>query len=292
MQKIDIKTYAKINFNLHITGLDYRGYHLLDSVVTSIGIADIISVAKNSTDKILINNSNKNIENTITFTAAELFKNYFDTEGFTIDIQNNIPVSGGLGGSSANAAGVFNALKYLFDIKSNEQSKIFELSKKSGSDTSYMLTGGYARLKGVGEIIDFFDCDKEYCLLIAKASGGVNSGLSFKTYDKLVDYKFCNNNTSNLLITALKNKDFLNINQYCTNELYKASSLLLPEIAVLKDKMQSFDGVKACFMSGSGSSVVGLFENAEQAKILIDKLDKCGYYTAITTTKTKGFEII
>ena len=116
------KAYAKINLSLNITGTE-NGYHMLDSVVTTIDVFDTISVRKRKDDKITLTmkgvgaNLLLDERQNNAYKAAALFKQTFDTKGMDITVVKRIPLGGGLGGSSADVAGVLNALKQLFKIE-------------------------------------------------------------------------------------------------------------------------------------------------------------------------------
>ena len=107
--KIRNKAYAKINLSLNVYNTE-NGYHNLDSVVCTVNLYDEITVSKRKDDKInlimrgigedVLSNTNNNA-----YKAAQLFKETFNTKGMDIKIIKNIPLAGGLGGSSADIAG-------------------------------------------------------------------------------------------------------------------------------------------------------------------------------------------
>ena len=111
--KIREKAYSKINLSLNVFNAE-NGYHNLDSIVSTIDLYDEITVSNRKDDKInvvmrgigedVLNTTNNNA-----YKAALLFKETFNTKGMDIKIVKNIPLAGGLGGSSADVAGVLNA---------------------------------------------------------------------------------------------------------------------------------------------------------------------------------------
>ena len=109
-----VKSYAKVNLALNVTGCA-GGYHLLDSVVASVDICDTVR-AKPRKDA-LVNVYMRGMgsegippEGNNAVRAAEAFVRAFGTKGADIQIDKDIPIGAGLGGSSADAAGVLNAL--------------------------------------------------------------------------------------------------------------------------------------------------------------------------------------
>ena len=135
-----VKAYAKINLSLNIYET-VGGYHDLDSIVTTIDLYDEITATKRRDDKIVvkmrgIGEGELSGTNNNAYKAAKLFKETFDTKGMDIKIVKHIPLAGGLGGSSADIAGVLNALKELFDVDGD----VKPLADRLGSDSGYLLT--------------------------------------------------------------------------------------------------------------------------------------------------------
>ena len=117
-----IKANAKINFNLGICGKRQDGYHLIDTVMHSVSLFDILQI--NKAEKITVYCSNAEIDEkeNIAYKAAELF---FEKTGVVggakIEIIKNIPTCAGLGGGSADAAAVLCGLNTIYDAKLSEQ---------------------------------------------------------------------------------------------------------------------------------------------------------------------------
>ena len=136
---------AKINFFLDIKGKDGNGYHSIETVMSSVDLGDIIAAQKNDSGEINIFCQGIDKEKNTAYAAAKLFKQKFNCCGFDVTITKNIPVCAGLGGSSADAAGTLYALCKLFDI---DLAEVKDICRVCGSDTLYMLCGGFAKAKG------------------------------------------------------------------------------------------------------------------------------------------------
>ena len=117
---IRLKAYAKLNLLLDITGIMPNGYHYLDNVTQSVDIGDIITVTAEKSNRFIckITCDNKDIptdERNIVYKAAKKFS---DRAGFDIscdiDIIKQVPLMGGMGGSSVDGAGTLFALNNLF----------------------------------------------------------------------------------------------------------------------------------------------------------------------------------
>ena len=168
MKKITVKIPAKFNLTLDVIGKN-ENYHDISSLVCSIDIVDEITVVKRKDDKITLKMTGLPVNCPITdnnaYKAAALFQNTFKTGGVDIVVNKNIPVGGGLGGSSADIAGVLKALNLLFETDMN----MVELAASLGSDAPYMINGGYAIISGRGEKIEPHKSQKTlYFLLITE----------------------------------------------------------------------------------------------------------------------------
>ena len=154
MYSATVKSYAKINLTLDILGQE-NGFHLLDSFVANLDIFNSVTVKKRK-DK-LVSGRLKGMgmdfvpfENTNACKVAEAFVEKFGVSGVDVTIYENIPVGAGLGGSSADSAGVLKAMCKLFGVDVKD---CHEIANEYGSDIRYMLDGGFARMTGRGENI-------------------------------------------------------------------------------------------------------------------------------------------
>ena len=128
MATVRQKSYAKINLTLKVTGAE-GGFHTLDSVVASVDLYDLI-VLKKRRDKLVsitmhgCGSEQIPFESNNAVKAAESFINEFDTCGADITVYKNIPMGLGLGGSSADSAGVLNGLARLYIIDYGSKVKL------------------------------------------------------------------------------------------------------------------------------------------------------------------------
>ena len=263
MQTAKVKAYAKINLTLDITG-SKDGYHLLDSFVASVDLYDLIT-AKKRKDKLVrvimrgldadqIPYANNNAQR-----AGEAFVKIFQTTGAEIVVDRNIPVGGGLGGSSADTAGVLNAMAKLYGFEKDERLK--QIADMLGSDTGYMLSGGFARLNGRGEVVKSVPVgglSTMYLLLICPQTS-VSSGGCYKRYDERKDEYIPKTNDC---ITAFLNGDLQGVCDNFSNALYLPSADLNPDTAIAVQEAKAFSPTGAN-MTGSGSSAYAVFETKE-----------------------------
>ena len=282
--KTQIKAYAKINLSLAITG-EANGFHNLDSVVTTIDLFDTITVSKRKDDKInlIMRGIGEDVLSSVNnnaYKAAMLFKETFKTKGMDIKIIKNIPLAGGLGGSSADVAGVLNALKKLFNIEDD----VKPLADKLGSDSGYLLTGGFARISGRGEIVSPIESNAEFWVLLAYSETGVNTADCFKKYDQM---QSCESGFDNdKLVSAIKSGDVVEISKYVKNDLSYPAIALCDELAKNINALKSLSPLCAS-VSGSGATCFALFETKELTLWAADKMKKLGYDVEVVKTIPK-----
>ena len=242
MNTVKIKSYAKINLTLEILGVE-GGYHLLDSLVASVDIFDLI-VLKKRKDKlsrvIMKGMDSESIppEKNIALKAAELFSETFSTGGAEITVYKNIPIGAGLGGSSADAAGVLNGMAQLYGVTDRE--KLKALADSLGSDTGYMLTGGFARMQGRGEKVTPLKLDQKLHFLLLCPKEGVSSKECYQTYDELPRTLEWKESATEALIAALRQNNLNEGGRYLMNDLFVPALHLNSAVETAKKEALSF----------------------------------------------------
>lgn len=254
------KAYAKLNLTLAVTGRG-NGYHNIDSLVCTVDLYDLIKLKKRKDRLVTVEMHGQGTE-TLAYEdnnaakAAEAYINAFGTGGADIIIYKNIPVGAGMGGSSADVAGVLRGLSRLYGAGSERQLK--ELADSLGSDTGYLLNGGFARLSGRGEIIRPLDVKTKLYFLALVPREGVSTAECYglcDTFPAIV-------NGTDSAVEALYEGDIAGLGKVLCNSLYAPAAKLCPAVGTAYDELAGFSppGVN---MTGSGSCVYALFENAE-----------------------------
>lgn len=264
MDRINVVARAKVNLSLEVKGKRDDGYHLLSMVMQSIELHDTISIEKNTNKNIIITSNSNNIpcdERNIAYKAVSLFNRALSLDtGYNIFIQKNIPSEAGMGGGSADAAGVLLALNKfnddIFPIK-----KLMEIGLELGADVPFCIVGGTKLAEGIGE--EFTELkDVEMKLLIVKPKSSISTAQAFK---KLKLDNITNNPDTNKLVEAINKGDKESIYKYMNNALYDSSLEFAPEMDDIIRIMNEF-GSRRAMMTGSGSTVFGIFEDDETLK--------------------------
>ena len=266
MRKIKIKIPAKVNLTLDVSGIK-DGYHEIESLVASIDLYDTVIIKPRKENVITVNFSGVpiglNTKKSNAHLAAEMFKKEFGVGGADITIKRDIPVAAGLGGSSADIAGVLKGLCKFFGVNRD----VTFIANNLGSDVSYMLNGGYAVMKGRGEKVEYIQGVKRtFYLLIVVGSKGVSAGESYTGYDKL-DKK--PDKITPVALKLLQDDDVDNFLKVLKNDLYLSSSEILPEIRDTAERLSEYG---TALMTGSGSAVYGIYKTKKERDSAYDFL--------------------
>jgi 4-diphosphocytidyl-2-C-methyl-D-erythritol kinase len=279
LEKLALKSYAKINLCLYVLKKREDGYHEIFSVMQAIDLYDHLTLHK--TEKgidILCDHPDvPKDETNLAYQAADLlFREGNFPGGVRIDIEKKIPVSAGLGGGSSNAAFTLTGMNQLFDLKLSFQ-KLHFLASKIGSDVPFFLYSGQAIAQGRGEKIVPIRLFRDYWLILVypnfmisteKVYGDVKIDL---TEDKsFINLKSCDN----------KDGFFGTLRQF-HNDLEKVVANRYAMINQIKETLEKFGAIKSS-MSGSGPTVYGVFEKKLQAEEVTRKFSDGDWQVFLT----------
>ena len=165
----DVPAPAKINRFLHVTGRRDDGYHLLESVFQLIDWADRIDVRVRSDGQIVRIGEVDGVapDQDLTVRAARLLQQASGCRlGAEIALTKVIPMGGGLGGGSSDAATVMMLLDALWDLRLPPP-ELARLGLQLGADLPFFLFGGSALARGVGEQLQAIAIPESWFVLIA-----------------------------------------------------------------------------------------------------------------------------
>ena len=276
MKKTKVKIPAKLNLTLDVLSKEGE-FHNLKSLVCSIDIYDTITLKARKDKTITLKEKGIKADcdkekNNAYLTAKTVLERY-SSFGVDITVNKNIPVGAGLGGSSADVAGVLIG----YDMMLGGTLDLYSLAKELGSDVNYMLGGGYAVISGKGDDIEFIESDLTLYFIIIPAKNMVSAKDCFLEFDK---QNLVKEFTTDKAVSGIKN-DKTNLFKNLNNNLYGSAIKILPEIKVNYELLSKYSIAN---MTGSGSAVYAVFESKKErdkiAKIL--KKQKVKFITAKT----------
>jgi 4-diphosphocytidyl-2-C-methyl-D-erythritol kinase len=253
---------AKINVYLRIVGRRADGNHLLDSVFLPIDLADRVTVEiRTSTARAVTLKCDvaelADARLNLASRAASAFLEEFDLTGeVRIELAKNIPAGAGLGGGSSDAGAVLRALARLFRIDAPQ--RLARIAASIGADVPFFLDPRPARVRGIGEQIAPLADAVSIPLVIALPPFPISTASVFKALTRDQWSGAAPDAHAQMIAQGEVDQNI------AVNDLTKVAASMNSEILRLIDLMKSL-GARAAAMSGSGSSVFGVFADADDA---------------------------
>ena len=272
MKSLHIRSYAKINLCLNITGKRKDGYHELDMVMVPISLHDslVVDLLKKSPDNFVtvddfsIGSFNYNLA---TFSIDKLRSVYHFDEKFRILIHKVIPIQAGLGGGSSNAACSLKAVNDLLQLGASDK-ELMEIGKTLGCDIPFFVKCKPARCKGLGEILEPIEIKNNYYVLIVKPEAGCSTREVYLAADSM-DLPVCNVDN---VIKALQEGDDDLLAASMGNALQAPAITLVPQIQTIIDELHDC-GLKIVQQTGSGSAVFALSTDKKLLKKVLKQFE-------------------
>jgi 4-diphosphocytidyl-2-C-methyl-D-erythritol kinase len=256
LDRVRLRSLAKINLDLRVLHKRPDGFHELRTIFQTISLADTIEVEYQRGRTRVDLKSNLNIPGNLILRAADLVMKMARVTGrITFKLTKRIPLGGGLGGGSSNAASVLLALPRLLK-KTIPFEKLMDLAAELGSDVPFFLVGGTAVGLGRGTEL--------YPLPDALPSPGllITPGIHCSTADA---YAALDRKVLPEVSTDMINK-FQSVawgaSEQWTNDFEMVVFNQHPQLKSIKGKLLKLGAWRA-MMTGSGSALFGLFANRE-----------------------------
>lgn len=270
MDKLLVKSPAKINLSLDVLHKRKDGYHEVEMIMTTIDLADRIELQLLEESTIKIVSQNRYVpddERNLAYRAAKLLKERFNVQkGVAISLSKFIPVAAGLAGGSSNAAATLRGLNKLWELGLSID-QLAEIGAEIGSDVPFCVYGGTALATGRGEIIHSLPSPPPCWIILAKPTLGVSTA---DIYTRL-NLKNVEHPNVQAMIKGIEDKNFQEICNNLGNVLESVTLNTYPEVLNLKRKMQQF-GAKGVLMSGSGPTVYCLVEHESRMQRIYNGL--------------------
>ena len=279
-----INSYAKINLFLKIGRKLSSGYHNIQAVMQMIGLSDNISIEPINEDKVIVECTNKELENenNLAYKAAMLLKKEFKVRnGVRIFIEKNIPIEAGLGGGSSNAATTLRNLNRLWGLKLKEN-QLIELASGLGSDVPFFIGENAALVEGIGDKIK--EIKKFFSINIVLINPGfrVSTKWAYSAFDKQKP-KIKTQANINELVRAIEKKDIKEIANNLHNDFEPIVTKKYKILNEIKNNLLKNDALNAG-VSGSGPTVFGVFNSIYEAREAFFKIQYD--YPFVFLTKT------
>lgn len=273
---------AKINLYLGVGDLRSDGYHEVTTVMQTLSLCDSLrcSPAEHLDVVVEPDIGVAAAENLIYKAAVSLGAALDRSPDVRIEAVKRIPHGAGLGGGSSDAAATLRMLARHFGIAPNSP-VLQEVARSLGADVAFFLDGGTALLGGRGDELQAPLPTPELDVVLIKPEASISTAAAYKAFDDIGSSSL---GDRSLLLDACERNDSLAVARSIHNDFTDAAISLCPEIADVFDVCAAHDGVLGCAVSGSGSAVFAICADKQAAKLLAQKTQGRGWWSAPTRT--------
>jgi 4-diphosphocytidyl-2-C-methyl-D-erythritol kinase len=281
MEKMTVDSPAKINLGLNVVSRRTDGYHDLETIFIPLLLSDklIFSIS----DGLRLNTNSKQLNelnDNLILKAIKLLGRQSKRKILVdIFVEKNIPIGSGLGGGSSNAAITLKIINKLFQLGFS-YTDLSGFASELGSDVPYFLNPVPCFAESRGEILFPLDLELSYPILIVNPRIKIDTAWAFS---KIKPSK----PVTNLRKIIIEKKiDITEYRNYITNDFEEIVFKEYSTIKEIKNELYN-QGAKFALMSGTGSTVYGIFTNLQQA-YWAEEFFKQKYFTFLNTPFTKG----
>ena len=261
MNSIDLKAHAKVNIGLQVKGQREDGLHNIHTVFQELELHDRILLEKQPKAwSIQINDSKIPVDesNTCVQVYLAVKKQFSEIDGISVTLKKNIPSGAGLGGGSSDAAAVLKGMRELYDLPLNN-SELSEIAVNIGADVPFFILGGTQIGNGIGDVLSKISkpVDGYYLLIVPDIF--ISTAWAYKALKKHLKQDIDRPNFAHFLESNnLSNTIF-------DNDFERIIVPTYPKIGEIKEGLLEA-GASYASLSGSGSTVFGIFDEEAKAK--------------------------
>ncbi|MGE0448128.1 MAG: 4-(cytidine 5'-diphospho)-2-C-methyl-D-erythritol kinase [Vicinamibacterales bacterium] len=278
---VEVRACAKINRTLRILGVRPDGYHELRTTFQSLAIHDTLIFERRRgpfrIDSDAPSSCPADESNLVWKAAAALWRvarRRGSLSGVHVRIRKRVPAEAGLGGGSSDAAATLRALAVLWDLRVPEAG-LADVGRELGADVAFFLTGGTVLGLERGDLLFPLADPPRSWVVLARPDFGVSTREAYGWWDEL--FALSASPRGRLRAGAQTDEG---------NDLERAVAARHPSIARLVRRLRALGSSQAS-MSGSGSSVFGLFDARDTAEAAASAVAGPGVSTWVTRTTTR-----
>lgn len=268
---LSLHAYAKVNLHLDVIGRTPDGYHKLVTLFERLDLCDEISVRLTPGGRIRFQCEDPEIPADPTNLVVRAAEGYCRALGRPLGIEirliKKIPVGGGLGGGSSDAAATLTALQTLTDRALPDEA-VWRLAKGLGADVPFFLTDSpWALGYGRGDELEPLQIKRQFWHLLVTPDFSIPTKEIYQAFSLTAPGP-----DVRLLLCALEEKDASQVGDLLFNVLEPTVEELYPAIRHVKAAMKTQSELKCPLVSGSGSTVMALCSDRAQAEAAYARL--------------------
>jgi 4-diphosphocytidyl-2-C-methyl-D-erythritol kinase len=286
---VHLRTNAKTNLFLRVLGRRPDGYHEIETIFHTLGLADSVTIGPATSGGIEVDmqpGTERVIglplaaDNLVHAAARRLMEEVGRREGARIEIVKRIPIGAGLGGGSGNAAAILHCLNEIWGLNLDSET-LAELALDLGADVPYCLSGGTALATGRGEVITTLPAPATLWFVLGLSNEPLLTREVYGAFDARRD---ATEVRSAPLSHALGLGDVDAIANLLHNDLEPPAFRLRPELEKLEAAMLDA-GALGAVMSGSGPTMIGLARDQGHASAIAVAVER--WFDRITVTSSR-----
>ncbi|HEX4825485.1 MAG TPA: 4-(cytidine 5'-diphospho)-2-C-methyl-D-erythritol kinase [Candidatus Polarisedimenticolaceae bacterium] len=254
---------GKINLALKVLGRREDGFHEIVTVFQAIDLADRLIVG--DAEALTLETADTSIPRdgtNLVLRAAALLRERVPAaagRGAAFHLEKRLPVGGGLGGGSSDAAGALVALDRLWQLGLSEDA-LRGLAAELGSDVPFFLAGGTALGTGRGEIVERLPSIPARDVVLGVPRGGLLTSEVYRALGRALTPTPRDVTVTRFFVKLAERNDFA----LATNDLEEAAFVMRGDLVAFRDALRA-SGAELALLSGSGSSVFGVFRAEKDA---------------------------
>jgi 4-diphosphocytidyl-2-C-methyl-D-erythritol kinase len=255
MQRVRVKALAKVNLSLEVLHKRPDGFHEIRTIFQTISLADTLGVEFTPTRKTLVEIDSDIPDNLVVRAAHAVLQAMRVKAHVRFQLTKRIPMGGGLGGGSSDAASVLMCLPRLAG-REMPMEELMEIGAKLGSDVPFFLIGGCALGLGRGTELYPVQGPKIRAMLLVAPDVQVSTAEAYGLLGRTADYRSEANHSRDLLLSGDPARG--------VNDFQDAVFGKYPALRAIRNKLKRA-GARVALMSGSGACLFGIFESRREA---------------------------
>ena len=273
--RLEKQSPCKVNLLLNILGKRPDGFHELETVMQPVNLCDEMTFERAGTGLQLTCSHSElptDAKNLVHRAASSFLSAAKIADGVRIHLQKNLPLAGGIGGGSANAAVTFTALNELFGSPLALE-QLHALAAGLGSDVPFFLYDKPALATGRGEqvqTLENFPALKGRAFFLVHPGFGISTPWSYQNLARFPEALNGRAGRAATLVSALQSDDWPAVVDGLYNSLEAPAFDKFPVLALYKEFLRE-NGALVALMSGSGSTTFAIAENLAAADALAEK---------------------
>ncbi len=277
MNSITLKSHAKVNIGLQVLEEREDGYHDIHTVFQELEFHDTVHISKTEHGCTLSSNDENfplNKTNTCHKAFDVLKDGGIEIDGISVHVEKSIPQGAGLGGGSSNGAAFLKGINTLYDCGlSDPEMEI--MAQKIGADVPFFIIGGIQLGEGIGENLTTIDYHDHHTFLLVIPSVSISTSWAYTTLKNHLEDRVEKANFADLF-----RRETIPFELF-KNDFERIVIPAHPEIGEIKDSLLK-NGARYASLSGSGSTVFGMFDEDTTAKAAESKISS-DYRTILTS---------